>query len=154
MRVWIFFDGGLVGGSAPMSAAYEEIERAARTWNSVLLLGEPGSGKGAVAREIHARGELPGQPFITQVCAASSEAQLEVELFGQAGSRGRGALEREIEAMESDGRRFPWRDGLPDRIIACLRPFRERLEATYSPVTNPFELSRNRKQGSWSIQAD
>jgi hypothetical protein len=62
-------------------------------------------------------------------------------------------LSNEVEALENDRRRIPWRDGLPDPIRESLERFRDRLEATYDPATNPFELSRNRKQGL-SIHAD
>ena len=49
-------------------------------------------------------------------------------------------LEREIEAMEEDRDRLPWQDGLPEVIEASLRPYRERLEANYNPMTNPMEM--------------
>lgn len=75
--------GKLVGDSVTMCALYEEIERAARSWDPVLLIGESGSGKGLVAAEVHARSELPRQPFLVQSCTAVSEDQLEAELFGR-----------------------------------------------------------------------
>ena len=66
----------------------------------------------------------------------------------------RQALQDEIEAMKADSRRLPWQDGLPASLQNSLEPFRERLEATYNPVTNAFELSRNRKKGSWSFTTE
>lgn len=51
------------------------------------------------------------------------------------------ALAAEIEAMEADRFRLPWQDGLPDTIEASLRPFRDRLKASYSPITNPLEIA-------------
>ena len=66
----------------------------------------------------------------------------------------RGPLAAEIAAMESDPDRLPWQDGLPAATAASLAPYRDRLEAAYSPVTNAFELSRARRRGSWSIEAD
>jgi len=59
----------------------------------------------------------------------------------------------EIEAMNQDRRRVPWQDGLPEAIAASLEPYRERLEATYHPAANEFELLRNKKKGL-SIQAE
>jgi serine/threonine-protein kinase PknK len=47
--------GSLVGGCPPMLAVFEELERAVRTWEPVLLSGESGTGKAQVAREIHGR---------------------------------------------------------------------------------------------------
>lgn len=52
----------------------------------------------------------------------------------------RTALEREIQAMEEDRFRLPWEDGLPDVMETSLQPFRDRLERSYNPMTNPFEL--------------
>src|SRR5262245_45288273 len=66
----------------------------------------------------------------------------------------RGPLAAEIAAMESDPDRLPWKDGLPAATVASLAPYRDRLEAAYNPVTNAFELSRARRKGRWSIEAD
>jgi len=63
-------------------------------------------------------------------------------------------LEAQIAAMESSTKRIPWQEGLPAPIAASLEPYRERLEATYSPAVNQFELARNRRSGRFSVQAD
>lgn len=65
----------------------------------------------------------------------------------------RAALEAEIAAMEDDPQRVPWQEGLPAPVVASLEPYRDRLESSWDPSVNPFELARNRKQG-WSIRAD
>jgi len=74
--------GRLIGGSAAMRRLYEQIERASRSWDPVLIQGESGSGKELVAREIHARGSHPQAPFLSESCAAVAESLLESELFG------------------------------------------------------------------------
>ncbi|ANM30719.1 hypothetical protein ABI59_15740 [Acidobacteria bacterium Mor1] len=66
----------------------------------------------------------------------------------------RGRLEQELEALRDDRKRMPWQDGLPEAIAASLEPYRERLEATYHPAANPFELALNRKQGSMSFTTE
>jgi len=53
----------------------------------------------------------------------------------------REALAAEIEAMETDRFRLPWQDGLPDVLEASLRPYRGRLEISYSKVLNTLELA-------------
>jgi len=53
----------------------------------------------------------------------------------------RQALAAEIEAMEADKDRLPWQDGVPAVIEASLKPYKERLEASYSSMTNPLELA-------------
>jgi hypothetical protein len=62
-------------------------------------------------------------------------------------------LTAEITRMQESPTRLPWQDGLPAAMAASLVPYREALEAAYSPATNLFELSRSRKRGL-SIQAD
>jgi transcriptional regulator with GAF, ATPase, and Fis domain len=74
--------GQLIGGSEVMQALYEEVERAARATAPVLITGESGTGKELVAREIHARGATPAEPFLSENCAAIPDALLESELFG------------------------------------------------------------------------
>ena len=51
----------------------------------------------------------------------------------------RRTVAEEVAAMESDPYRLPWRDGLPEPLLRSLEPYRERLEATYSPLCNPVE---------------
>ncbi len=46
----------------------------------------------------------------------------------------------ELAAVADDPQRFPWQEGAPEALTAGLEPFRARLEATYSPAANPFEL--------------
>ncbi len=52
----------------------------------------------------------------------------------------RGAVEKELALVAADPGRIPWQDGLPEVMASGLAPFRERLEASYSAATNPFEL--------------
>jgi len=56
------------------------------------------------------------------------------------GDAWRRALEAEISALEADRFRIPWQDGLPEVLRQSLEPFRERLEASYSPMCNPLEI--------------
>lgn len=81
----------LVGRSEPMRAVRELIGRAAATRRTVLITGEPGTGKDVVARLLHQLSDRAGRPFITVRCTDSGAAALEAELFG--GDRG-GLLER------------------------------------------------------------
>ncbi|MEX1116433.1 MAG: sigma-54 dependent transcriptional regulator [Akkermansiaceae bacterium] len=56
--------------------------RAAATAASILILGESGTGKSAIAREIHDRSHLRDKPFITVSCPSLSKELLESVLFG------------------------------------------------------------------------
>jgi two-component system, NtrC family, response regulator AlgB len=62
--------------------AYNVLFRAAGTAASILLLGESGTGKSALAREIHLRSPLQSRPFVTVSCPSLSRELLESELFG------------------------------------------------------------------------
>ncbi len=56
--------------------------RAAATSASILILGESGTGKSAIAREIHERSHLRDKPFVTVSCPSLSKELLESALFG------------------------------------------------------------------------
>jgi hypothetical protein len=65
----------------------------------------------------------------------------------------RQGLTAEIEAMEHDRRRYPWKDGVPPALAESIAPFHDRLAASYDPVSNPFELATQTRKG-WSITAE
>jgi len=71
-----------VARSRVMRALVEQIRRFARTDSNVLIAGETGTGKNAVARELHARGPRAKQPFVTIDCASVSATLIDSELFG------------------------------------------------------------------------
>ena len=72
----------LVAHSPVMRKAVERAERAARSDATVLLTGESGTGKGALARHIHARSGRARGPFVQVNCAALPGPLVESELFG------------------------------------------------------------------------
>ena len=77
-----FSVAGLIGQSAPMQRVLSVIDRVAKTHAPLLITGETGSGKGAVARAIHGESPRANGPFIIVNCAALPEPLLESELFG------------------------------------------------------------------------
>ncbi|MBL8785549.1 MAG: sigma 54-interacting transcriptional regulator [Deltaproteobacteria bacterium] len=72
---------GLVGVSAAMAAVRDSAALVASTDQTVLLLGESGSGKEVLAAEVHRRSGRPG-PFLAVNCASLRGELLESELFG------------------------------------------------------------------------
>src|SRR5438477_6368598 len=72
----------LVGDSQVMKDLKSQIERAAPTKATVLIVGESGTGKELVAREIHRRSSRAAQMFVQVNCAAIPEELIESELFG------------------------------------------------------------------------
>src|SRR5260370_28209105 len=67
---------------AAMRQAIEVAFRAAPTEATILLRGESGTGKGVLARAIHARSQRAKSAFITVNCPSLSAELLESELFG------------------------------------------------------------------------
>ncbi len=67
---------------AKTSEEFEMLFRAAATSASILILGESGTGKSVIAREIHDRSHLADKPFVTVSCPSLSKELLESVLFG------------------------------------------------------------------------
>jgi two-component system, NtrC family, response regulator AlgB len=65
-----------------MTAALDILFRAAPTQAAILLLGESGTGKSVLAREVHLRSNCREGPFVTVSCPSLSRELLESELFG------------------------------------------------------------------------
>lgn len=61
---------------------FETLFRAAASSASVLILGESGTGKSVIAREVHERSPLADKPFVTVSCPSLSRELLESVLFG------------------------------------------------------------------------
>ena len=69
-------------GSPAMRKALDVALKAAQSEATVLLLGETGTGKSVLAREIHRRSRRPEGAFVTVSCPSLSKELLESELFG------------------------------------------------------------------------
>ncbi len=72
----------LLGGSLAMKRVMQLIERAAPTDANVLILGENGTGKELVARELHRRSRRADQVMLSVDLGAVSESLFDSELFG------------------------------------------------------------------------
>ena len=73
----------LVGASNPIQRISLMIDQVADTAASVLIIGDAGTGKEIIARNIHAQSSRSNKPFIPVNCGASPPAMLESEFFGQ-----------------------------------------------------------------------
>jgi DNA-binding NtrC family response regulator len=72
----------MVAASSSMQAVIELAERVGRSDANVLITGEHGTGKGVIAREVHARSRRGDRPLFTVNIGALPEALFESELFG------------------------------------------------------------------------
>ena len=89
--------------SPKMRAVLDLITRAAAADAPVLLRGENGTGKGILARWLHAQSPRRAQPFVVVNCPTLSEELLASELFGHAKGAFTGAIRDQpgrVEAAE------------------------------------------------------
>jgi transcriptional regulator with GAF, ATPase, and Fis domain len=119
----------LVGGSRAMRDVLELIERAASTRATVLITGEPGTGKELVARMIHRAGPRSAQPFVAVNCGAIGKGVLESELFGHRKGSFTDAKESRAGHFESAHRGTLFLDEIGemplDQQVALLRVLTE-----------------------------
>ena len=76
-----------------MRQALDVAFRAAPTEATILLRGESGTGKGVLARAIHARSSRAAAPFVTVNCPSLQADLLESELFGHVRGAFTGAIQ-------------------------------------------------------------
>jgi len=74
--------GDLVGQSASLRQIISQIDMVAPTEASVLILGDTGTGKELVAREIHRRSRRSDKPMVRVNCASIPKDLFESEFFG------------------------------------------------------------------------
>src|SRR5262245_15184243 len=72
----------LVGGSPAMAGVHRLLATVAPTESTVLILGETGTGKELVARNLYQLSKRGDMPFVPVNCGALSENLVESELFG------------------------------------------------------------------------
>jgi DNA-binding NtrC family response regulator len=72
----------LMGSSPAMTELLRQIEEVAPTEITVLIEGEPGSGKSVVAQTLHRLGRRAGRPFVRVDAAGLGEEFFDSELFG------------------------------------------------------------------------
>ena len=99
---------GLVGNSAIITKMLSQVELVAQTDSTVLILGENGTGKELVARNIHALSQRKNSTMVKMNCAAFTPSLLESELFGHEKGAFTGATERRKGRFElaNDGTLF------------------------------------------------
>jgi NtrC-family two-component system response regulator AlgB len=75
-----------------MERALQTAFKAAETPANILILGQSGTGKSVLAREIHKRSARRGEAFVTVNCPSLSRELFESELFGHARGSFTGAV--------------------------------------------------------------
>src|SRR5690606_4147720 len=96
--------GDLVGTSVVMRRMFGLLERVASSEANILIQGESGAGKEAIAMEIVRRGPRADRPLVIVDCGAISPTLIESELFGHTRGAFTGAERERIGAFEeADG---------------------------------------------------
>jgi two-component system, NtrC family, response regulator AtoC len=91
-----------IGTRSPaMQRALDLVESVAARETVVLLLGETGTGKGLLARRLHALSPRRSAPFVELNCAGLQRDLTESELFGHERGAFTGAVERKIGLFEA-----------------------------------------------------
>jgi len=91
----------LIGQSPSMERVRTLIERAAPTDANVLILGENGTGKEIVAREIHRLSRRNAHPIVSIDLGATNETLFESELFGHVKGAFTGAAGERIGRLKA-----------------------------------------------------
>ncbi|MFH0990923.1 MAG: sigma-54 dependent transcriptional regulator [bacterium] len=112
-----------IGKSKVMQQVYAAIQKVATTEANVLILGENGTGKELVARELHRQSPRAKEVFVSVDMGAVSETLFESELFGHI----KGAF---TDAKESRAGRFEVASGgtiFLDEIANLSLPLQSKL---------------------------
>ena len=92
---------GAVGESRVFKAILHRIQLVAPTDSTVLILGETGTGKELVAREIHKRSRRADKPLIRVNCASIPKDLYESEFFGHVKGAFTGAFKDRVGRFEA-----------------------------------------------------
>ena len=97
----IIFSGDYIfGDSTVFKQLIQQIDLVAPTNYTVIIHGESGSGKEAIAQEIHKRSKRKGKPFVAIDCGALSKELAGSELFGHEKGSFTGALNQKVGSLE------------------------------------------------------
>jgi len=90
----------ILGTSPQFQQIMKQVALVAPTNFSVIIYGESGSGKEAIAQEIHALSKRKNAPFVAIDCGALSKELAGSELFGHEKGSFTGALQQKVGSFE------------------------------------------------------
>jgi transcriptional regulator with GAF, ATPase, and Fis domain len=90
----------VVGAFSGLKGVMENVEQVAHLKNTILIVGETGTGKEVIANAIHRRSPRKNEPFIKVNCGAIPESLIDSELFGHEKGAFTGAIEQKRGRFE------------------------------------------------------
>jgi transcriptional regulator with GAF, ATPase, and Fis domain len=93
--------GEIIGRSRAWRQIIQQIDIIASTDVTVLVLGETGTGKELIARELHRRGRRKDKPLVRVNCACIPRELYESEFFGHARGAFTGAIRDRVGRFEA-----------------------------------------------------
>ena len=129
---------------AVMQQELDNAFRAAASPATILILGESGTGKGVLARAIHAHSPQAQAPFVTVHCPSLSAELLESELFGHVRGAFTGAVQDTLGKVHAASGGILFLDEIGDLPLA-LQPKLLRLlqEKRYERVGENLTRTAN-----------
>ncbi len=109
----------IIGRSEGIKKVLDLIKKIGPTNSEVLILGETGTGKELVARNLHIMSERAGAPFIKVNCAALPGELIESELFGYEKGAFTGAFRRKLGQFELAHRGTIFLDEIGDMPLSA-----------------------------------
>ncbi|HEY7407110.1 MAG TPA: sigma-54 dependent transcriptional regulator [Gemmatimonadaceae bacterium] len=128
LRTYAAEDSALLGDSPAMRRLKESITRVAPIPSTVLIIGESGSGKELVARDVHRLSGREREPFVALNCAAIPEQLVESELFGHERGAFTGAHATRKGAFEAAGKGTLFLDEIGELPLAAQAKLLRALE--------------------------
>ena len=149
--------GSLVGRSVQMRQLFALLERVSKTSATVVMVGETGTGKSAVARAIHDASDRRRGPFVTLDCGSIASTLIESELFGHekgaftgATSMRRGALENAQGGTLFIDEMTDLRADLQPRLLRVLEERELRRVGSNTPIQLDVRIIAASRHDLWT----
>ena len=126
VRVWHrarFHLDPFLGTSKAIRDLREQVTQVAKTDATILIQGETGTGKGVLARWIHAVSHRCKGRFVDLNCAGLNEQLIDSELFGHSLGAFTGAVRRKVGLFEEANQGTVFLDARKCRIVV---PYRQK----------------------------
>ena len=149
--------GQLVGDSVVMREVFTLLGSISPTEATLLVVGETGSGKGALARSVHQMSKRTRGPFLLVDCGAISETLIESELFGHERGAFTGAEKQRIGLLEAASGGTLFLDEIDDlplelqpKLLRALADRAFQRVGASSPIKFDARIIASSKKDLWT----